>query len=405
MKPSAIGIVAEYNPFHNGHARQLALIREKTGPVPVIAVMSGSLTQRGELPLLDKWQRAALALLGGVDLVLELPVIYSLQSAREFARGGVEVLAATGIVSHLSFGCETEDFSLLQQLSAEKIAPEKWQQALSSGLSYAKAAETLAVKKNPAYKKIFQGSNNLLALEYVKALQKFPRVTPLPVQRQGSAYGETHLDAALPSASAIRRSLEENGVTETILQSLPPACRAPFQNFIKNKGSQHPQKALDLLLGFTLEKSTPQTIAAACQVSEGLEDLLYKHRRAGSFAALVARCATRRYSPSRIRRLLWQLLLSDASLSFKQAAENSPQYLRVLGFTPTGQKLLHRIKKEGALPLLTSVQKNTLQTASPLFRQQLQLDLRAQNLYELLHTGQITDADYKNKPVQAGDEI
>ena len=116
-QPSVIGLVAEYNPFHRGHGHQLEAARALLGPVPVIAVMSGSLTQRGELPLWDKWRRTRLALLGGVDLVLELPAAGSLQSAQGFAFFGVESLAATGLVTHLSFGCEARDPELLLQLA------------------------------------------------------------------------------------------------------------------------------------------------------------------------------------------------------------------------------------------------------------------------------------------------
>ena len=105
----AVGIVAEYNPFHKGHAHQLEEIRKQLGPVPVIAVMSGPVTQRGEAALWDKWSRTALALSGGVDLILELPAAFACRSAEAFARGGVETLAVTGLVTHLSFGCETED--------------------------------------------------------------------------------------------------------------------------------------------------------------------------------------------------------------------------------------------------------------------------------------------------------
>ena len=171
---AVIGLVAEYNPFHRGHARQLAKARKQLGPAPVIAVMSGSLTQRGQLPLWDKWQRTRLALLGGVDLVLELPVTGSLQSAQGFASFGVETLAAAGLVTHLSFGCETDDPALLLSLSQETFAPDDWQKALADGSSYANAAASLAAARNPAYRELFTGSNNLLALEYLKALHSHP---------------------------------------------------------------------------------------------------------------------------------------------------------------------------------------------------------------------------------------
>ncbi len=399
MRPSVIGIIAEYNPFHNGHARQIQLAQEKLGSVPVVAVMSGSLTQRGELPLLDKWQRTQLALLGGVDLVLELPVTYVLQSAQHFAEGGVSLLARTGIVTHLSFGCETQDFSLLQQLAEENFTHADLQQALCSGASYAKALETIATAKNTAYGPLFQGSNNLLALEYWKALRRYPTMTALPVARQGIAYNATALATALSSASAIRQTLIKKGCTEALLRNLPPACHSAFQQYWKQRKTGHLVSSLSLLLSYTLEKSSPSTIAAATQVSEGLENILWKNRRVQSLEDFIKRCATRRYSLSRIRRILWQLLLSSENVSFKDAAMQPPQYLRLLGFTQKGQQLLQQIKKEGSLPLLPSIEKNTLKAMSSTQRSQLALDIRATNLYELLHTGRITDKEYKHPPV------
>lgn len=346
MRPSVIGIIAEYNPFHNGHARQIQLARDQLGPVPVIAVMSGNLTQRGELSLLDKWQRTQLALLGGVDLVLELPVTYVLQSAQHFAEGGVTLLAKTGIITHLSFGCETDDFPLLRQLAEENFTHAALQQALNSGISYAKAVEALATAKNPAYCPLLQGSNNLLALEYWKALRRFPEITALPVARRSVAYNAAELTADLPSASAIRLALLKTGCTEAVLRNLPYACHPVFQQYWEQKKNSHPESALSLLLSYTLEKSSPHAIASAAQVSEGLENILWKNRRAQSIDDFIKSCATRRYTFSRIRRLLWQVLLSDDKVSFKDAAAQPPQYLRVLGFTQKGQRLLQQIKKK-----------------------------------------------------------
>ena len=158
---------------------------------------------------------------------------------------------------------------------------------------------------------------------------------------------------------------------------------------------------MDLLLSAALEKASPGLLARWTQVSEGLEDRIWKHRRSGSFAALVEACSTRRYPPSRLRRILWQLLLSSPGLSFREAAAQPPSYLRVLGFTETGRQLLRAMKGTARLPLLTALRKNTLaQAPTPAFRQQLELDLRAQNLYQLLTEGRITDKDYRMQPVR-----
>ncbi|WP_075579898.1 tRNA(Met) cytidine acetate ligase [Acidaminococcus massiliensis] len=399
---AVIGLVAEYNPFHRGHARQLAKARKQLGPAPVIAVMSGSLTQRGQLPLWAKWQRTRLALLGGVDLVLELPVTGSLQSAQGFASFGVETLAAAGLVTHLSFGCETEDPALLLSLSQETFAPDDWQKALADGSSYANAAASLAAARNPAYRGLFTGSNNLLALEYLKALHSHPEIRPLPIHREGQAYGESQLKRApFPSASALRQEICTRGCTASFLEGLPAPLRPLCQAWYGDTGLPDTEKPLDFFLAAALEKASPSLLASWAQVSEGLEDRIWKHRRASSFAALVKACSTRRYPPSRLRRILWQLLLSSPELSFREAAAQPPSYLRVLGFTETGRQLLRAMKETARLPLLTALRKNTLaQAPTPAFRQQLELDLRAQNLYQLLTEGRITDKDYRMQPVR-----
>ena len=403
MNPAAvISIIAEYNPFHKGHQYQLSQVRQKFPDAPVIAVSSGSLTQRGEAPIWDKWKRTRLALLGGVDLVLELPVVYSLQSAREFARGAVACLQATGVVTHLSFGCETPNLALLERLAKEQPAKVQWEAALSQGLSYAKAAEQVYGRLNPRYPALLQGSNNLLALEYLRAIGSLaPQLQPLPVLRQGSAYGSTTLEDTLASASALRKALKRDGLTPRAAQQFPEAELPWIRTWLAQGLCGLPEDRLSLLLSYTLECSSPAAIRTACLTSEGLEDLVYKHRRAGSFTALVEACATRRYSPSRIRRLLWQLLLSQPDCTFSQGANAAPTYLRVLGFSPRGQELLRQLKQKAQLPLVLQVNKNTLAKApSAAFAAQLALDLRAANLYQLLQTGTITDLDYRLPPVR-----
>ena len=401
--PSVVGLVAEYNPFHRGHGHQLEAVRSLLGPaLPVIAVMSGSLTQRGELPLWDKWRRTRLALLGGADLVLELPVTGSLQSAQGFAFFGVELLAATGLVTHLSFGCEARDPEALVRLSREEFTPEEWRQALGDGLSYGAAAARLASERDPAYGNLFTGSNNLLALEYLRALRPHPEIRPLPIRREGTLYGSRTLDEnGWPSASALRQELQCHGFTEAAAGALPPALR-PLCRAWWEEGLPLPdrERALDTLLAYALETGSPEGMAACTQVSEGLEDRIWKLRHSGGFATLVEQVSTRRYSPSRIRRLLWQYLLSGPDCRFRDAAQTGPRYLRVLGMTQTGRQLLRAMKTTARLPLLTGIQKNTLGKApDPGFRQQLRLDIRAQDLFQLVTEGRVTDRDYKEKPV------
>lgn len=395
-----IAITAEYNPFHKGHAYQIAQLHKKYPEAAIIAVMSGSLVQRGQLAIFDKWQRTRLALLGGVDLVLELPAVYSLQSAQNFAWGAVETLMATGLADGLSFGCETKQPELLSAIAKEKIPAEAWQQALASGLSYAAAARQLYRARNPAYAELLNGSNNLLALEYVKAAQKYPSLTLLPIVRQGSAYNDCSVESPLPSGTGLRRELQEHGFTERAAAGLVPDTAPLIKEYVASRDFAAEYSRLALLLTYFLETHTLEELARFSLAGEGEEALLWKHRTTQGLTELAEACATRRYSPSHLRRILLQLLLSTLALPFRQAAQQAPAYLRVLGFTGKGRELLKQLKKTAKLPVLTNINKDTLSHGpSAAFKDLLTMDLRATDLYELVTKGTITKPDYKLPPV------
>lgn len=170
-------ITAEYNPFHKGHAHQINVIRKTLGNVPIIAVMSGSVTQRGELALWDKWERARLALRGGVDLVLELPAASVLRSADHFAAGALSVMRHTGLVTHISFGMEDPDRAKLTMLAAEPPDHETFEKALKAGTSYAESMALAYTKKDPAYASFLRAPTTFLPL----AMQKWQgRSSPRP---------------------------------------------------------------------------------------------------------------------------------------------------------------------------------------------------------------------------------
>ncbi|MEE3455712.1 MAG: nucleotidyltransferase family protein, partial [Succiniclasticum sp.] len=217
MSLHAIGITAEYNPFHNGHRWQLQTLREKSGNVPVIACMSGWFVQRGEMAAADPWIRASMAVHAGVDLVVLLPAWFSLRSADYFAAGAVKTLAATGIVDTLVCGSEhtCTASSSLSSTATWSLLPETEQQIkilLQQGLSYGAAWETAASRsqKDAGW---FKGANNLLALAYQKALlHNHLAIELITLPRQGSGYNDTELRPPYASASAIRTALR-NGVS------------------------------------------------------------------------------------------------------------------------------------------------------------------------------------------------
>ena len=210
-----VGIVAEYNPFHNGHAYQIAQLREKTNADYVIVAMSGNFQQRGVPALCDKFSRANMALLNGADLVLEIPTLWATASAEYFACGGVGTLDATGIVTHLGFGAEAESLEPLKQISSVlKNEPEVYRKVLSnsirSGNPFPVARKNALITTIPhipstELDSILNSPNNILALEYLKALPQ--TMEPVLIPRKGAGYHDTDINTDFPSASAIREAL------------------------------------------------------------------------------------------------------------------------------------------------------------------------------------------------------
>lgn len=362
----ATGIVAEYNPFHNGHLYHLQKAKELTGH-PIIAVMSGSFMQRGEPACLNKWQRSALACANGVDLVLELPCAFSLRSAQYFAQGAVQALKATGCVSALACGVETpsRDFAALASHLSSSDTQSQIKRLIQKGSSYAAAcSQVLGDISRP---------NDILALEYCKALQNTD-IVPLFLQRLDAGYNSTEICGSMASATAIRRSLTQGDGSWQ--QVVPENVRAVLTSVRPG----YDRQLFWRLLNYRLRLLAPSQIAERCQCSEGLENLL-KQAASPSLDDALRRCVNKRYSASRIRRLFCQLLLDKPRSLWEQP---QPAYLRVLAFNDTGRSLLKTMKQTALLPIITKLGHTPTQNRSDAFARQIELDLAATDLWSLL---------------------
>lgn len=373
----AAGIIAEYNPFHNGHLYHLQQTKEKTN-LPVIVIMSGSIMQRGEPALLDKWTRARLAVDNGADLVIELPAAFSLRSAQYFASGAVALLQACSCVSTLSCGTENPatDFTALASALTSPKCIKLLQEKLQQGLSYAAASEQ-ALQELTGKKIQLNTPNDILALEYSKALLKTD-IKPFFIQRQHANYNDTDISGNIASATAIRQALLA-GKTADISQAVPADVNQELISLPYDFAFS--RQMLWLLINYRLRMLTPQQIALSCQCSEGLENVLKRAESCTSLAEAVAECSGKRYPASRIRRLLLQLLLHHKAEDF---AQSEPAYLRILAFNEQGRSLLKDIKKNSSLPLLTKLGRSPFRNQSKAFRQQLELDIAASDLLALL---------------------
>lgn len=366
----ATGIIAEYNPFHNGHLYHIQETKRLTQQ-PVIVVMSGSFMQRGEPAVLSKWQRASCAVQGGADLVLELPCVFTLRSAEFFAKGAVQLLAATGCVNTIACGTEhpQSDFEAAASLACSAEAQARLRELLQNGLSYAQAWEKI-LGANTA----FRTPNDILALEYTKALlQTAADIQPLYLQRTDEGYNSTTIGNSIASASAIRLAIADGN--ESWQQAVPDYTNAALA------AGGYDAQLLWQLLRYRLRLLTPHQLAERCEASEGLENLLSRAADCDCLQAALAACSSKRYTASRIRRLLLQILLDQSKAVWQQ---QEPAYLRVLAFNDTGRQLLHQMKTSASLPLITKLGQNALNINNAAYQTQLALEIAATDTWSLL---------------------
>ncbi len=370
------GIIAEYDPFHTGHARQISIIRRRLGgDCAVVCVMSGNWTQRAVPALAEKQLRARLALLGGADLVLELPLPYAVSSAEWFARGGVSVLAGTGVITHLCFGSECGELPLLER-AAQCLDSEEYAQALrvslDRGISFPAARQEAARQCIGSAADCLRLPNNNLGVEYLRALKRCGGgIRPMTVPRQGAGHGESPRDG-FASAASLRRLLREGR-----LEDARPYLISGEAELLSAASFSHVPLAERAIL-YRLRQMTAEEFSALPDCGEGLSNRLVRAvRRGAGLDEVLTLAKTKRYPYARLRRLLlWAFLgLTQAD---RPAA---PPYLRVLGMNETGRALLRELKARGALPVLTKPAhvRRMPEEAGRLF----ELEARATDLYGL----------------------
>lgn len=337
------GIIAEYNPFHNGHKYQLDLIKKSYEAIVVI--MSGSFTQRGDTAITDKWSRAKSALVSGADLVIELPTVYAMNTAERFAFGGISLLDSLGVVDAVSFGSECGDISLLKSASETLISEteeekEEILRLLKSGKSYAAAREEAFSDKIPS--EILSSPNNILAVEYIKHLKLLKSsITPVTHMRVGGGYSSHELDSSLASATAIR----ENYDRAEIESQMPENVYEIFKN-----SSKHFLANLDTAAVSFIRSQGPDALKNSLECVEGIENRIYNAaKNLSALAEIENICCTKRYTRAKIRRIILCSMLSISG----DMSRIKPDYARILGATEKGRQLLSEIKEKSSLTLIT----------------------------------------------------
>lgn len=348
------GIVAEFNPFHNGHAHLLRetrnLLGEDTG---IVCCMSGNFVQRGQCALIPKHQRAKAALQSGADLVLELPAPYALRSAEGFASSAISILAALGQVTDLSFGAEDADTDALMELSGLLLEHKTVQDTLMhlrTGISYAAARERALYQQVQERAELLRKPNNILAIEYCKALQAQKlNITPHAIPRAGVDHDATEAAASFASASLLRQKIAD-GDAVSPAPYMPASSLQILQEAQESGMLLSDTAALDAAALPHLLRLSMEDLSALPDATEGLEHRLYSAiRQSRSLLGMAEAAQTKRYPLSRVRRML---LCAYLGITAEESAA-APTYIRVLGFTLRGQEILRKAAKTATLPIIT----------------------------------------------------
>lgn len=387
------GIVAEYNPFHNGHVYHIEETKKVTECDGIVAIMSGNFIQRGVPALFDKWTRTKMALKNGVDMVIELPSYYATSSAEYFAQGSVALLDGLGVVKNISFGSNTTDIDALKRIAnVLYLEPENYKKLLQSelkrGVSYpiarSNALKNFLKKEYDAkyIADILLDSNNILGIEYLKALlYSNSQIKPVVVERKGSTYNSTEVIDNICSATAIRELLEKNDL-KTVGEVVPKDTFEVINTAILDGMSPMFLKNYEKEILYVLRRCTTEELANIADVTEGIENLLKKATNEGmELENIIDILKTKRYTRTRIQRILLHTLLNVTKSDVENYKYN-PQYIRVLGFNKTGEKILSQIHNNSNLPVVTSVSK-FLKNANPTSKKMLEKDIMATNIYTL----------------------
>lgn len=442
-----VGIIAEYNPFHTGHEYHIRQAKELTGADYAVVVMSPDFVQRGEPAIFDKYTRTKMALSGGADLVLELPVCYAAGSAEFFAQGAVSFLDRLGIADVLCFGAETDDLSLFLQAGrtlAEE--PEEYKAALKEGMkkgltfpqarSAALSVSLTSQHGTAAYQEIpeslsssrkktrpvcgnsaefLETPNNILGIEYCKALYKRrSRIAPFALKRRGSDYNSPQLSGSFCSASALRRGLSDNSLIDcqtdrnfghgavsrryqlnenswkTIRKFVPENCQKLFR-----EAARTPITAEDMLPYLQLrllDASSPshrKMLREILDISPDLADRIEKlcYPCIGkAWGEVVSLLKTKQITEARIRRALLHLILDIRTEDVACFRQNGTAfYAHILGFRKAAAPLLHEIKESSAVPLIAKAA-NAAKILDDCAVRMWEMDLYASHLYRTIQT-------------------
>ncbi len=406
-----IGVVAEYNPFHNGHYYHLQATKEITGAEYCVAVISGNFTQRGDTSIVNKWAKAYMAICGGADLVIELPTVYSISSAENFASGAVKILDNLKVVDAISFGAEANDLATLNNIAnvlyeEPKAYTNILSHELKKGISYPAARENalmMYLNDIKRYANTLSSPNNILAIEYLKALKiQKSKIEPIMIRRKKVYYNDNKIVDDFASATAIRKLLQD-GEYANLRKVIPRSSYTIIGQESRKGGMVLSLSKYEKEIIYTLRKMTVEEIAELPDVSEGLQFAIKNAaNEANNLKDLISNIKSKRYTQTRIQRILLYALLGID----KKLMENSRKvvpYVRVLGFTQKGKSLLSEISRRNPkLNIITSLKKymDQNQNKNKVLAEMLEKDIFATDVYTLGYIGESkANLDFTNNMI------
>ncbi len=378
------GIICEYNPFHNGHIYQIEETR-KQGATHIVAIMSGNYVQRGDVAMIDKFARAKVAVNNGVDLVIEMPVVYSLSSANYFARAGVMMLGALGCVDGISFGSECGDIELLKNAAMASLntsKPEKIKPLLEQGMSFPQAVQqAIALEHGPIIASVFDSPNNTLAVEYLKAIKLLGlELETYTVKRKGAEHDSLNAADGFASGTLLREMIE-NGDD---ISAYVPKDMADLAAEYEEKELLAYFDNLERELLYVLRSTIPPVIAECPDVDQGLANYIFRTGiDSNSLDEFIEKACNKNLTQARLRRILLNLYINTKATDLMIM----PPYGRVLAFNERGSEILKAAseKAEGnklAIPFGTSL-KDFVELKKPPINRFADISNRATNLYGL----------------------
>ena len=371
-----IGIIAEYNPFHNGHLYQINKIKELYPDSVVIAVVSSSFTQRGDISILNKWDKTKICLDNGIDIVIELPFVFATQSSDIFGTGAVKLLEELKIDT-LVFGTETENIEWLKEVADLQLNNKEYNKKVKyytgTGLNYPTSTNK-AIYDLTGHK--VDSPNDLLALSYIKQIKKDNKNIDIINIKRTIDYHTKEVDDNITSASNIRNKYINN---ENISHLIPYYNNNLYKITMNNL---YPYLKYKIL-------SESNTLNIYQTVDEGIENRIIKYiNESNNYEELINKIKTKRYTYNKISRMLLHILTNFTKEETKYL---DIEYIRILGFTSKGKEYLNKIKKQINIPLITGYKKNISKV--------LDIELRITKIYSLVTNKDLIKEEYRNKPI------